>query len=59
MTIRRGSRREARKRALDVLYEADLKGRPVPEVLAAHVAATTPLPDFALGLVRGVHRHRD
>lgn len=55
------SRRAARKRALDVLYEADLKDRPLPEVLAAHLEADAPdpLPDFALELVRGVHRHRD
>jgi N utilization substance protein B len=55
------SRRAARKRALDVLYEADLKGRPVPVVLAAHLDpdAPDPLQDFTVELVRGVHRHRD
>ncbi len=55
------SRRAARKRALDVLYEADLKGRPIPTVLAAHLDpdAEDPLPDFSVALVRGVHRHRD
>jgi N utilization substance protein B len=56
-----GSRRAARKRALDVLYEADLKDRPLPAVLAAHLDPDTPdpLPDFTVELVRGVHRHRD
>ena len=52
------SRREARKRALDLLYEADLKDRPLPQVLAA-VVAEEELPPFTLELVRGVHRHRD
>lgn len=51
------SRREARKQALDLLYEADLKGRPLPQVLAARLAAGD-LPEFTLELVRGVHRHR-
>ena len=55
-----GSRHAARKRALDVLYEADLKGRGVAEVLAAHLRLTDdPLPEFAVALVRGVHKHRD
>jgi len=55
------SRRAARKRALDVLYEADLRSRPLPEVLAAHLepGRPDPLPEFALALVRGVHRHRE
>ena len=51
------SRREARKQALDLLYEADLKSRPLPQVLAARLA-TGDLPEFSLELVRGVHRHR-
>lgn len=54
-----GSRHAARKRALDVLYEADLKERPVAEVLAKHIADADPLPEFAVGLVRGVYRHRE
>ncbi|HVL99530.1 MAG TPA: transcription antitermination factor NusB [Egibacteraceae bacterium] len=53
------SRHVARKQALDVLYEADLKGHPVPTVLAEHLRAEDPLPEFALALVRGVHRHRE
>lgn len=53
------SRHTARKQALDVLYEADLKGQPVPTVLAEHLSEDEPLPDFAAALVRGVHRHRD
>ena len=33
------ARRKARKRALDVLYEADLRDRPPVEVLAGYLAA--------------------
>jgi len=55
------SRRAARKRALDVLYEADLRDRSIPAVLAGHLDpdADDPLPDFTVALVRGVHRHRE
>ena len=53
------SRHAARTRALELLYEADLKDRPLAEVLANHLAADEPPPEFAVGLVRGVHRHRD
>ena len=51
-------RHAARKRALDVLYEADVRERPLPEVLAAHLRSDD-LPEFAVALIRGVHRHRD
>lgn len=50
------SRRAARRRALEILYEADLKARPIPAVLAAHMADTA---EFTLALVRGVHRHHE
>ena len=53
-----GSRHAARKRALDVLYEADLKERPLGEVLSVHMADADPLPEFAVALVRGVYRNR-
>jgi transcription antitermination protein NusB len=53
------SRRVARKRALDVLYEADLTGRPLPTVLARHLADEDLLPEYSATLVRGVHRHRE
>ena len=36
------ARRKARKRALDVLYEADLRGLPIPEVLTAYLARLEP-----------------
>jgi len=54
------TRRVARKRALDVLYEADLRRRDIPVVLSEHLGREDdPLPDFALALVRGVNRHAD
>lgn len=53
---RQGSRRDARRRALEILYEADLKQRPVPTVLSAHLAGEDPPPDYAVALIRGVHR---
>ena len=53
----RGSRRDARRRALEILYEADLKERPVPTVLAGHLAAEEEPPEYAVALVRGVHRN--
>lgn len=54
----RTPRRVSRKRALDILYEADLKGRAVPAVLAAHLDDADDLPEHTLAIVRGVHRHQ-
>ncbi|HVM21522.1 MAG TPA: transcription antitermination factor NusB [Egibacteraceae bacterium] len=53
------SRHAARKRALDILYEADLKDAALAETLAGHLRSDEPPQDFAVELVRGVHRHRD
>jgi transcription antitermination protein NusB len=57
------ARRKARKRALDVLYEADLRGEPIPKVLAETVARMDgPRPgylDYAIVLVEGVVAHLD
>ena len=57
------ARRKARKRALDVLYEADLRDRPPVEVLAGYVERIEkPRPehlDYAVGLVEGVAAHLD
>lgn len=54
------ARRKARKRALDVLFEADLRGLPVLEVLADRAGdETPPLPGYAADLVRGVHEHQE
>lgn len=55
---RGNSRHAARKRALDILYEADLKDRPLADVLAAHLRDDEDLGEFSIALVRGVHRHR-
>jgi N utilization substance protein B len=57
------ARRKARKRALDVLYEADLRNRAPSTVLIDYVARLErPLPghlDYASGLVEGVGAHLD
>lgn len=53
------SRHEARRRAVEVLYEADLRGRPILDVLAEHLAGDDPPPPFAQELVRGVAAHLD
>jgi N utilization substance protein B len=54
-----GTRHAARKRALDILYEADLKERPLSEVLAAHLRENDNLQPYAVEIVRGVHRNRE
>lgn len=51
------ARSTARKRALNTLYEADEKGQDIPSLLAERIAepgAQTPLPDYAIQIVRGV-----
>ncbi len=49
------TRTKARKRALDILFEADLRGLPVHEVLAAATEqAEPPVRPFTADLVRGV-----
>ncbi|MFN8037923.1 MAG: transcription antitermination factor NusB [Acidimicrobiales bacterium] len=50
-----GSRREARERALALLYEAEVKDRPVADVLAELPVEPEP---FAVELVTGVDEHR-
>ena len=52
---RLSTRTKARKRALDILFEADLRGLPAAEVLAAHTAAADPpVRPFTTELVEGV-----
>lgn len=54
------ARSKARKRALDVLFEAELRGLPVLDVLAERAGdETPPLPGYAADLVRGVQAHRE
>ncbi|MCV2491462.1 transcription antitermination factor NusB [Geodermatophilus sp. YIM 151500] len=53
-----GARSKARKRAVDVLYEAELRGRDRLEVLRERLAlADPPVPDHAVRLVEGVAEH--
>ena len=51
-----GSRREARERALSLLYEADTKDATPAEVLADQVI---PPEEYATALVEGVGQHRE
>ena len=52
------ARTKARKRAVDVLYEADLRGRERMEVLRERIAdANPPVPDHTVRLVEGVEEH--
>lgn len=54
-----GARSQARKRALDVLYESDLRGADVVAMLAARLAeADPPISAYAVELVEGVTAHR-
>ena len=56
---RRPSRAKARKRALDILYEADLRELPAADVLAAHRDQNDPpVREFTVELVEGVEAHR-
>ena len=54
------ARSTARKRALNTLYEADEKRTGHPVLLAERIeqpGAQTPLPDYAIEIVRGVAEH--
>ena len=54
------ARSKARKRAVDVLYEADVRGTDPVRTLAERLAAADPpVPDYAVELVEGVTGHRD
>jgi N utilization substance protein B len=54
------ARSKARKRALDVLFEADLRGEPVLGVLAERAAQQAPpVSAYARDLVAGVQAHRE
>ncbi|MEV8442259.1 transcription antitermination factor NusB [Actinosynnema sp. NPDC051121] len=55
-----GARSKARKRALDVLYEADLRGVDPVTLLADRVGSTDvpPVNDYTIVLVEGVTAHR-
>ena len=54
------ARSTARKRALNTLYEADEKGQDILSLLAERIeqpCAQTPLPEYAIEIVRGVAEH--
>ena len=61
------ARSKARKRALDILFEAEIRGEPVLDLLAERSAAERspdgtgppPVSSYAAELVRGVQAHRD
>ena len=54
------ARSKARKRALDLLYEAEMRGEPVLELLGQRAAeASPPVVPYAAQLVRGVQEHRE
>lgn len=54
------ARSKARKRALDVLYESDLRGTDALATAAERLAqADPPVSDYAVGLVEGVVEHRE
>jgi transcription antitermination protein NusB len=54
------ARSKARKRALDILFEAEVRGEPVLELLEQRITeASPPVSDYAAQLVRGVQAHRD
>jgi N utilization substance protein B len=63
VTAQMSARRKARKRALDVLYQADLRSDPRPKTLAAYVAQLEePRPQYlpyTVRLVEGVEQHAE
>lgn len=54
------ARTKARKRALDILFEADQRGLGAADVLAERVRrADPPVPEYAVEIVEGVIAHRE
>jgi N utilization substance protein B len=56
-----GARSKARKRALDILFEADLRGLDAVTLLAERLAGSgtdAPVPAYTVELVEGVTEHR-
>ena len=57
-----GARTKARKRALDVLFEAEQRGVPVADLLAQRVVepgTEASLPQYSVDLVEGVLEHAE
>jgi transcription antitermination protein NusB len=53
-----GARTKARKRALDLLYGAELRGRPLDDALLPTHDNERPMNDYTVTLVRGVAEHQ-
>jgi N utilization substance protein B len=54
------ARSKARKRALDLVYAAELRGRSATEMLEEQVArGEGPANDYTVSLVRGIDEHRE
>jgi N utilization substance protein B len=54
------ARSKARKRALDILYESEIRSEPVLALLDERTRADDPpVAPYAAELVEGVHAHRD
>ena len=54
------ARSKARKRALDILFEAEIRGEPVRELLALRTSeASPPVSAYAAELVQGVLEHQE
>jgi transcription antitermination protein NusB len=53
------ARSKARKRALDILYEAEIRNVPVLDLLAERAEDSPPVSGYAADLVRGVQAHRE
>jgi N utilization substance protein B len=54
------ARTKARKRAIDVLFEAEQRNLPPVQVLAERIAqADPPVPEYTVALVEGVTAHRE
>jgi transcription antitermination protein NusB len=55
-----GARTKARKRALDILFESELRAAPVDETLRQRViAGDPPVGEYTVSLVEGVSAHRE
>jgi transcription antitermination protein NusB len=55
-----GARSKARKRALDILFESEMRDAPALETLAARVAAADPpVSEYTRSLVEGVSARRE
>lgn len=53
------ARSKARKRAVDLIYEADLRGADPVSTLAERVAlADPPISDYTIELIEGISEHR-